>query len=72
MLKSEVQGFKDLGRAMQSAFESAGKAAEEANQKATELLQRAAATRLSAQDRITELSLEGASPDDADAVRGGR
>jgi hypothetical protein len=68
-LKGQVQGFKDLGSAMQSAFETAGTAAEEANRKAQDLLARAEATRLSAQDRLADLNLRGASDDEADSIR---
>jgi hypothetical protein len=68
-LKGQVQGFKDLGSAMQSAFETAGTAAEEASRKAQDLLARAAATRLSAQDRLTDLDLQGASDGEADSIR---
>jgi hypothetical protein len=68
-LKGQVQGFKDLGSAMQTAFETAGTAAKEASQQAQTLLASAAAKRLSGQDRILELDLKDASPDDADAIR---
>jgi biotin operon repressor len=68
-LKGQVQGFKELGTAMQTAFETAGTAAEEASRKAQDLLARAAATRLSAQDRLTDLDLQGASDDEADSIR---
>jgi hypothetical protein len=68
-LKGQVQGFKDLGSAMRTAFENAGTAAKEASQQAQALLASAAAKRLSAQDRISELDLKDASPDDADAIR---
>jgi hypothetical protein len=68
-IKGQVQGFKDLGSAMWSAFESAGTAAQEASRKAQDLLARAAATRLSAQDRLTELKLQGASDEEADSIR---
>jgi hypothetical protein len=68
-LKTQVKGFQDLGAAMQSAFESAGDAAAEASRKAQDLLQSAASRRLTAQDRITDLDLQDAAPEDADAVR---
>jgi biotin operon repressor len=68
-LKNQIKGFQDLGSAMQSAFESAGDAAAEASRKAQDLLQSAASRRLTAQDRITDLDLQDAAPEDADAVR---
>jgi hypothetical protein len=68
-LKAQVQEFNNLGSAMQSAFQTAGNAAAEASQKAQELLARASATRLAAQERISDLNLRDADPDEADAIR---
>jgi hypothetical protein len=68
-LQSQVKGFQDLGNAMRSAFETAGSAAAEASRKAQDLLQSAAARRLSAQDRVTDLNLQGASDEEQDGVR---
>jgi hypothetical protein len=68
-LKQQISGFKDLGKAMQTAFVDAGAAAKQALLNADQFLQRARNTRLTAQDRISDIDLRNAPADQQDAVR---
>jgi hypothetical protein len=68
-IKGQISGFKELQKAMVTAFDNAGQSATEALGKATAFLDSANKTRQSAQDRVTDLDLKDASASDADAVR---
>jgi hypothetical protein len=68
-IKKQIDGFKDLQKAMVEAFQNAGEAAKDALQKADDFLQRAAGVRQTAQDRISDIDLKDAAPDEADAIR---
>jgi hypothetical protein len=68
-LKEQIAGFQALGKEMQGAFITAGAAAADALQKADQFLQRARTTRQSAADRVLDIDLEDAAPDEQDAIR---
>lgn len=69
VLEKQVDGFKDLGKAMVDSFTAAGAAAADASTKANDLLKNAAQIRQSAEDRVSDINLRDATPEAADAVR---
>jgi hypothetical protein len=76
-LKTQIQGYRSLRTAMMSAFEDAGRAARQASKEAESFLDRAAAKRQSAKDRVLDRQIQqvanpdttGLSEEDAAIVR---
>jgi hypothetical protein len=63
-IKEQIQGYKSLRQAMLQAFTDAGRAAQDARERAQGFLDKASTTRQGAKDRILSRKIDGiASPD---------